>query len=101
MSENKTNTPQSVSKAAKKSSFKSWWIIGLTAFLVITVAGSVFYTMNQKTSKSQASPMSNYSKSKILPRAVKPCLKGDMQVPCPVSNRKPNVKKENPYEENK
>ena len=48
------NLTQTTSKIAKKSSSKILWISGLTVFLIVMIAGSVFYTMNQKMSSSNA-----------------------------------------------
>jgi hypothetical protein len=89
MSENNTNTIQTNNKVAKKSNPKAWWIVGLAAFLILTVAGSVYYTMNQKTSKSQASSVSSSSNSKV---DQKLCLILGVEKPCPTPSRKPVAK---------
>jgi hypothetical protein len=88
MSGNKTNTPQITNKVAKKTSYKTFWIVGLAAFLVLSVAGSVYYTMTQKTSKSQASS-SNSSVTKNTPKL---CKIGGVDRPCPPPSRRPNIK---------
>jgi flagellar basal body-associated protein FliL len=85
MSESNTNKSQTTTKTAKKSNYKTWWIVGLATFLVFTVAGSVFYTMNQKASNSQDS--SSQSKPAVPP------IKDVKQFP---ANRRPVPKQSTP-----
>lgn len=92
MSENNTKTTQTLPKATKKTSNKTWWIVGLAVFLIFTVAGSVFYTMNQKTSKSQASSTTATPK----PKPGIPPIKDGNQVP---PNRRPIPKQTTPATE--
>jgi beta-lactamase regulating signal transducer with metallopeptidase domain len=98
MSENKTNTTKTTNKVVSKTNQKTWIIAGLAAFLILSVAGSVFYTMNQKTSNSQASSSSSIT-SKVKPKL---CLVAGVEKPCPQPSRRPTIKpvqksETNPY----